>query len=413
MTDDQRLLAYVPLFASLPAGELDHLATTLRALDVPDKTILFYEGDHGDHFYIVRDGEVEIVKAIGTDDERIIAVRKPGEFIGEMSLFNRNGLHTASVRTRGAARFWLMTRDDFDALLRRQPMLAYEMVRVQSERLGAAHDNAMRDLIEKNRQLQLAYDELKAAHEQIIEKEKLEKELQVAANIQRSILPTRLPQVTGYDFGAQMLPARSVGGDWFDFIPFDDMHLGLVVGDVSGKGIPAAIFMAQTHALLRAEANLHVTPCETLRRVHEHLLDMNAAELFATVLYGILDYSNGSFVYARAAHDMPLICARDGTIRPCPMSKGQPLGIWPNPAIDEQVVTIPSGGSLLLFTDGTTECANPSHGFFDLDRLTAAFSANASRAGQTVCDELLRAILDFQSSAPQRDDITLVAVHAQ
>jgi serine phosphatase RsbU (regulator of sigma subunit) len=413
MTNHQRLLARVPLFASLPAGEIDRLATTLRALDVPDKTILFYEGDHGDHFYIVREGEVEIVKAIGTDDERIVAVRTPGEFIGEMSLFNRNGLRTASVRTRGPARFWLMTRDDFDALLHRQPMLAYQMVRVQSERLGAAHDNAMRDLIEKNRQLQSAYDELKAAHEQIVEKEKLEKELQVAANIQRSILPTRLPQVTGYDFGAMMLPARSVGGDWFDFIPFDATRVGIVVGDVSGKGIPAAIFMAQTHALLRAEASLHVTPCETLRCVDQHLQDMNAAGLFVTVLYGILDYTNGSFVYARAAHDMPLICARDGAILPCPTRQGQPLGIWPDPAIDEQVVTIPSGGSMLLFTDGATECVNPSREFFDLDRLTAALSATASRTGQTVCDEVLHALLDFQSSAPQQDDITLVAVHAQ
>ncbi len=406
-------LARVPLFASLPLDELDHLATTLRALDVPDKTILFYEGDHGEHFYVVREGEVEIIKAIGTDDERVIAVRRPGEFVGEMSLFNREGRRTASVRARGPARFWLMTREDFDMLLHRHPMLAYEMVRVQSQRLTVAHDNAMHDLIEKNRQLQAAYDELKAAHVQIVEKEKLEKELQVAGRIQTSILPNIVPSVTGFDFGARMVPARLVGGDWFDFILFDEAHVGIVVGDVSGKGIPAAIFMAQTHALLRAEANPAITPRETLKQVNRHLGEMNAAGMFATVLYGILTCASGEFVYARAGHEMPLLCTSDGTIQRQPKRQGQPLGLFADPLIDEQTLSIPSSGLLLLFTDGVTDCVNPSQEFFDSGRLEAAVRACASPAGQAVCDAVLQMLITFQATAPQQDDITLVAVHSQ
>jgi sigma-B regulation protein RsbU (phosphoserine phosphatase) len=415
MTDheNQRLLAQVPLFATLPPDELDRLAATLRTVDVSDNTILFHEGDAGDHFYVVRDGQAEIVKAIDTDDERIVAVRRPGEFVGEMSLFNQDGLRTASVRARGAARFWLMTRAEFDALLHCYPMLAYEMVRVQSERLSAAHNNALHDLIEKNRQLQSAYDELKTAQAQIIEKEKLEKELQVAAHIQMSILPHTLPRVPGYDFGARMIPARAVGGDWFDFIPFDDSHLGIVVGDVSDKGVPAAIFMAQTHALLRAEAHLVKTPRATLEQVNQHLAGMNAAGMFVTALYGILNCADGAFVYARAGHELPLVCANDGTMVPCLNGQGQPLGIFPDPIIDEQTVTIPSGGMLLLFTDGVTDCANPAREFFELERLQAALHRNIARAGQATCDELLQTLIAFQSSAPQQDDITLVAVHSQ
>ncbi len=411
MNDDRQLLAQVPLFSALSPDALHQLTTMMRLQEAPAGTILFQEGEHGNHFYIVREGEVEVIKALDTPDEQIIAVRQPGEFIGEMGLFNRDGLRTASVRTRTPARFWVMTRDDFDELLHRYPLLAYEMVRVQSQRLTAAHNNAMNSLIEKNRELQAAYDELRAAQAQIIEKEKLEKELQLAARIQASILPPALPQLPGYDFGAQILPARAVGGDWFDFIPLDDTRLGIVVGDVSDKGVPAAIFLAHTHALLHAAASSTVAPRQTLERVNQQLQQMNAAGMFATVLYGILNSATGEFCYARAGHELPLLSAADGTLLTLPLGPGQVLGLWPAPAIDEQSLQLPAGGTLLLFTDGATDCRNPAREFFGSERLQAKVQALAAQSGQTLCDDILRTLLDFQSTAPQQDDITLVAVH--
>src|SRR5437870_2163203 len=128
------LIGQVPLFASLPQGEIYHLAETLRQMTIAPDTILFHEGDYGDRFYIVLEGEIEIVRALGTVDERLMAVRGPGEFVGEMSLFNRDGLRTASVRTHIPAQLLELTRADFEALLHRQPTLAYEMVRVLSIR---------------------------------------------------------------------------------------------------------------------------------------------------------------------------------------------------------------------------------------------------------------------------------------
>src|SRR5215211_4859733 len=122
-------IGQVPLFAALPHSELELLAETLRQSAIPRDTILFHEGDYGDRFYIVLEGQIEIVKALGTPEERLLGMRGPGEFIGEMSLFQRDGLRTASVRTRLATRLLEMSRGDFDALLHRQPSLAYEMVR--------------------------------------------------------------------------------------------------------------------------------------------------------------------------------------------------------------------------------------------------------------------------------------------
>ncbi len=149
---------------------------------------------------------MEVLLALGTPDERQLAAFGPGEFIGEMSLLIPGRARTASVRAVEPSRLWMMTHKDFDGLLVRQPKLAYTIVQTLTKRLDATTTLSFRDLQEKNRQLQQAYDELKAAQVQIIEKERLEHELQVAAEIQVSILPQELPHVPGYDFWSDHVP---------------------------------------------------------------------------------------------------------------------------------------------------------------------------------------------------------------
>jgi serine phosphatase RsbU (regulator of sigma subunit) len=413
MNEPTRLLAQVPLFTSLPDDELEHLAASLRLLEIPSQTVIFHEGEQGGHLYIVREGALEVVKALGTPDERLIGVRGPGEFVGEAALFNPDGQRTASVRTREASRVWEMTRADFSAVLERQPTVTYQIVRVLSQRLNASHNNALRDLQEKNRRLSEAYEELKAAQAQIIEKERLERELKVAQEIQMSILPRTLPRLSGFDFGAQLVPARWVGGDFYDFIPLDDHTLGVMVGDVTDKGVPAAIFMAQTRALLRAEAVRAGSPRDVLQRVNQHLLDMNQQGLFATVLYGVLEAVRGEFSYARAGHEPPMLCDADGALLPLNRGGGQPLGILDEPLLDEQRVSIPRGGTLLLYTDGVTESRNEQRAIWGEARLGAALRAQVGAPAQEVCDKLLEAVLTHQGRASQFDDVTLVAIHAE
>ena len=242
----------MPLFASLPESELEHLAATLKRVEVASGVVLFNEGEHGDHFYLVLDGEIEVIKANGTIDERLLAVRGPGQFVGEMSLLNPDGLRTATIRTRGTTNVLEMTRSDFDEMLRRHPTLAYDIARVLSMLLSQSNDATIRDLRAKNEELETAYRALQEAQAQIIEKERLERELQLAREIQESILPRQVPQLDGFDFGVRLEPALTVGGDFFDFVPLDGERLAIVAGDVSGKGMPAAIFMALTRSLLRA-----------------------------------------------------------------------------------------------------------------------------------------------------------------
>ncbi len=409
----EHVISRVPLFASLPHKEIEHLARTLRPRAFPGNTLVFLEGKTDDRFFILLDGQVEIIKALGTDAERLLGIRATGSFIGEMSLFSPDGRHTASVRARTPVQLLEMTRADFDALLHRQPSLAYEVVRILSLRLDESENLAIRELLEKNRQLKLAYDELKAAQAQIIEKEKLEAELDAARTIQRSILPRARPRLPGFDFGVLMEPMRSVGGDFFDFIPLGDDRLGIAVGDVTDHGIPAAIFMALTYSLLRAEASRARSPGEALRSVNRHLLGMNESGMFVTVLYGILSGATREFGYARAGHDLPLLLdARREVVR-LGYGVGQPLGLFPDPALDEQRVVLPSGSLLLMYTDGVTEAMDRDRQQFGLERLQAALRAGGRLPAQAVCEAVGDGVRAHSGAAAQHDDITLVAVQVE
>lgn len=406
------LLRKVPLFSGLPDAELANLAETLQEVTLDEKELLFRENEPGDNLYIVLEGSFEVVMGLGTDGEKVLATLGPGELMGEMAMLLPGGQRTATVRSQGTTRLWVMTRADFDALLHRQPHLAYSMMRILSKRLDATNTATFRDLLEKNLQLQRALDDLEAAEAQLIEKERLERELQVAAEIQMSILPQELPQVPGYELGALMVPARMVGGDFYDVFFLDEGHLGFLIGDVADKGVPSAIFMARAHALIMAEASHGGSPAEILRRANQHLINLEQADLFVTVLFGILDHARREFNYARAGHEVPLLVNAAGETAQLAHTTGQAIGVLEDLRLDENRLVIPPGGILLLFTDGITDCSNPQGEAFGHERLAATLASFAGLSGQGICDRLFETLVHYQSGTAQFDDITLVAIHA-
>jgi sigma-B regulation protein RsbU (phosphoserine phosphatase) len=407
------LVARVPFFAALPRAEIDYLADSLHPCEFSAGTLLFQEDQLADRFYIMLDGQAEIVKALGTAEERILGLRGPGSFLGEMSLLSVEQRYTASVRACTDLQLLEMTRSDFGALLHRQPSLAYNLLQVVSARLNESENHTIRDLQEKNRQLAHAYEELKAAQAQLIEKEKLEAELKIAREIQRSILPRIKPHISGLDFGMLIEPMESVGGDFFDFIEIDRERVGLVAGDVSDHGVPAAIFMALTYSLLRAEALRTSSPGETLRVVNRQLFNMNSSSMFVTVLYGILNRTTRDFQFARAGHDLPLILnARREAIK-LVAGKGQLLGLFQNPLIDEQCITLPADSLVVMFTDGITEAMNPKGELFGEERLHTVLYAGHNPTAQAACEAVLAEVRAFSDYAAQRDDITLIALHVK
>lgn len=405
------LLSKIPLFSDLPLNELDTLLELLDTRLLTDREILFREGDPGDHFYVVLQGVLEVVMAEGRPEEMLLNRLYEGEYFGEMSLIQPGGVRTASVRAQGSATLLSMSRAQFLDLTRKHPEISASMVRVLSQRLDAANAQTFRDLTEKNKQLQKAYDELKAAQAQLIEKERLERELQLAAEIQLSILPDELPLVEKYDFGARILPARQVGGDLYDVFPLKEGKIGVLIGDVADKGIPSALFMARAHALIMAEADIGISAGEVMRLVNYHITRLQKSTQFVTVLYGILDPATGEFSYARAGHEPPLLLHRDGAVERIPHSAGMAIGLWDDVKLDERTITLAPGDTLLMYTDGLTDCRNPQGEPFGLERIKGLLSALVSHNAQQVCTRMLDTLLQYQDGSKQDDDVTLVAVH--
>lgn len=407
------VLSRIPLFTDLPSAELRWLAVQMRQMEAPTGTVLFREGDAGNHFYIIIDGQVDVIKALNASDERVMSTRTSGDFVGEMSLINPDGLRTATVRCRNTAHLLELTRAGFDALLERSPMLAYAMARHMSARLTESQNAALREMEEINRQLRQANAELIAAQAQIVEKERLDRELQLAYEIQMSLLPKETPSYAGWSLGACLQPARTVGGDMFDFIPISPRQVGVLIGDVSDKGVPAAIFMAQAHALLYAEAHRGTSPAEVLGAANRHLRMMNSKGMFVTVVYGVLDVVSRQFTFSVAGHEMPLLCDGNALVQPLQQARAMPLGLWDDPQFHETTLVIPRGGVLLLSTDGVTDAQNAAEERYGIYRLRAELLKHAHMDAQPLCDELVRSISAYSAGAPQADDIAVVAVSAQ
>jgi sigma-B regulation protein RsbU (phosphoserine phosphatase) len=407
------LLAKIPLFSALPVDELDHLQGMLQVKTLQPGEILFREGEPGEHFYILTDGKLEILLGAETKEELLLNTLGPGEYLGEMSLIIPGGERTATARASKKAVLLAMSRDEFNALLKLYPVLSQSMVRVLSKRLDSTNYATFRDLTEKNRQLQKAYDELKDAQEQLIEKERLERELKVAADIQISILPDVLPAPPRFDFGARIDPARQVGGDFYDVFRLEENKVAVLIGDVADKGVPSAIFMARAHALIAAEAESYENPSDVMRKVNAHITRLEKATQFVTVLYGILNVDNGEFTYARAGHEPPLMLKPDGSVERLPHETGMAIGLWEDIILDEQTITLPPGSTLVLYTDGMTDCRDPNGEPFGLERIQLTLNRCSESSAQEVCDHLLKTLKNYQQGSPQDDDVTLVAVHAK
>lgn len=406
------LLSQIPLFTDLPVIELDGILAAMDVKELVDKEILFREGDPGEDFYVVTKGVVEVLMAAGQQEELLLNIMREGEHFGEMSLIMPGGHRTASVRARGESTLLSMSRTQFLDLTRKHPELSTSMVRVLSQRLDATNTQTFRELNEKNKQLQTAFDELKAAQAQLIEKERLERELQVAADIQLSILPDELPALEEFGFGARILPARQVGGDFYDVFLVKENQYGVLIGDVADKGVPSALFMARAHALIMAEADTGLSSGEVMKLVNRHITRLQKSTQFVTVLYGILDLTTREFNYARAGHEPPLILNPDGTVERIPHSSGMALGLWEEITLDVRTVILQPGATLLLFTDGLTDCRSPGGEAFGLERIKKTLGEMHNVNAQEVCDQLLETLRNYESGAKQDDDVTLVAIHA-
>jgi sigma-B regulation protein RsbU (phosphoserine phosphatase) len=244
-------------------------------------------------------------------------------------------------------------------------------------------------------------------------KERIESELRVAHDIQMGILPRIFPPFpdrTDLDIYATLLPAREVGGDLYDFFFMDDDHLCFSVGDVSGKGVPASLFMAVTKILIKAKAVQGLAPETILSRVNEDLALENPSELFVTLFLGILNVRTGELVYSNGGHPSPYIIGADGKIYPLASTGGLALGIMNDFVYTSHSARINKGDDIFVFSDGVTEAADTRYDLFEEKRLEEALARLKGQPAKALISGVLEKIHDFTGSAPQADDITMLMV---
>ncbi|MCL5020869.1 MAG: PP2C family protein-serine/threonine phosphatase, partial [Bacteroidetes bacterium] len=236
----------------------------------------------------------------------------------------------------------------------------------------------------------------------------LEKELSAAHTVQVQLLPKEVPVIDGYEFSGCSVPAKSVAGDLFDFIPLENGRLGFSLGDVSGKGMPAALLMANVQATIRAYARLTPEPNECLGKANNLLFSSTSPEKFVTLFYGILDTNSGTVTYANAGHESPLV--RHGTELICLTAGGPPLGVTDGMVYGKESIELTSDDVLIVYSDGITDAVDSKGERFGIERLEEAVRTLDSLSAEEISAKILAIVERHIGDASQFDDMTLLVL---
>ena len=239
----------------------------------------------------------------------------------------------------------------------------------------------------------------------------VKQELDMARDVQMSFQPEALPANEHHDVKAMIIPAREVGGDLYDFFFIDESRLGLVIADVSGKGVPAALFTTVTRALLRAVASKdYTTPSDCLTMVNELLCESNPSCIFITLFFGVLDLRTGELSYSNAGHNPPRALRTDSRVEVVPKTGNIVLGIQPGHTYRNNQIQLAPGDTLFLYTDGITEAEDSKSAEFTEARLDERLADLAGASSERVITDVVDAVQEFVGDAVQSDDITCMAV---
>jgi sigma-B regulation protein RsbU (phosphoserine phosphatase) len=258
--------------------------------------------------------------------------------------------------------------------------------------------------------LQDKIDQLEVAQEGLAKKERMERELELAREVQQAVLPRTFPEIPGYRFAAHNRPARQVGGDFFDVIDLGENRFGLMVADVSDKGMPAAVYMALTRSVMVAEARRAVSPKAVLQNVNQLLQELGRARMFVTVFYGVVDGPSCRLTYTRAGHDRPLLI-RDNQVYELP-GEGVFLGYHESAelGLTEEVLAMEPGDRLVLYTDGLTDTISPKGRRFDRKGLYSLLRNTGEMDVNELATTIFDAVTSYQGDMEQFDDMTLLLV---
>ena len=281
---------------------------------------------------------------------------------------------------------------------------------LESDQLNAYADDDLEVLMMLASQVAIIIEKV-MLHEQLIEKKRLQGQLEVARQVQLELLPANDPILEGFDISAYNFPTEEVSGDYYDWVRIYDDQIGIVVADVSGKGVPAALLMAFLRASLRAATHIGYAAHISMSKVNYLLWESIERKQFVTAFYGLLDASNRTLAYSNAGHNPPLLMDAEGKARFIDRG-GVPLGMFRDTRYYEHYLTIEPGELLLLYTDGVTEATNPDGEEYGRDRLVQAVKEGRHLSARALIDFIQQNVLEWTDGLGATDDITFFVVKA-
>lgn len=399
------------VLGSLSVEDVAELNQVAVWREYPSGAVVCKEGELEHTFYVIESGMVSVTRRLNDDSDQVLGVLRDGQFFGEMGLLD-DVPRAATIRTMTTCKLIELSEETFDALVARNPAVGVTLLRGITRSLRDTDRRAMTELELKNQALARALDELKAAQAELLQQERLKRDLEIASKVQRSILPAWLPTISGFEFSVQSKPAREVGGDFYDVIEVSDDCFALVVADVSGKSWQAAIFMAIVRALLLREASEHLSPAETMQKIHSQIMKTSTAEMFVTMFYGLVNTKDNRMRFVRAGHDRPILYRAVTRSMELLAPPGRFIGLWPELIIEEEETTLQPGDCLVCYSDGVPDARNAQGDAFGLDRLLAIVGAKGHLPTQELSAEIIESLDDFTGDTPQTDDITILLVKA-
>jgi serine phosphatase RsbU (regulator of sigma subunit) len=361
--------------------DISHFTGVEDARIFPDGEVIFEEGQPGEIMYLVLSGAVEV-----SVQGRPIDTLGPGSIFGEMALVDDRS-RSATITAVGDSRLVPVDRQRFTKLVQQSPDFALQVMGIMSVRL--------RRLLEEE-----------------VQRQRMEEELKIGREIQLSLLPSDVPEVPGWEFASFYRAARQVGGDLYDFIgtPDDPDRMTIAIADVTGKGVPAALFMAFGRTAIRAEVMNGRSPADTLQRTNRMILMDTQSPLLMSAFLASINLSGGRMTYACAGHDRPLWLEVGKQKVSIIEGKGLVLGVFDGIVIEEKEIEIASGDFLIFYTDGVTEARRADREFYELDRLVQTITAARCGSAHEMIEIIVRSVEDFTKGTPQNDDLTLVVV---
>lgn len=422
-----------PLFASLEPRLLGLIAGQCTPHFIPSGGTLFRQGEDGGYAYVIMEGAVDIYVdiAFGTIHMAQIGAH---HIIGEIGAFS-DIPRTATVIAQQDCALLRLDKESLAGIIAANPSLAFSVI----AELGSRLQNMNRPLAYlTHAALALERDEFDPAMlaaltsgasefgnfarafqkmaAEINTKQSLRQEMETAARIQRSILPQGrgLKNSGQFEFAAQMHPAKDVGGDFYDYFLLDDDRVAFMIADVSGKGVPASIFMAVSRTIMKSVAQLAATADECVARANRIIAAENHACMFVTLFYGVLHLSTGQLEYCNAGHNEPYVLRGDGSIEALRQT-GIALGMMDDVPYEGEIITLAPGDGLFLYTDGVTEAFDPDGMEYGVPRLETVLRAAIAPTGappsaEGIIDTVVGDVETFARDAEQSDDITCVAL---